>query len=143
MNQPALTITSATQKVDPALAEFLTTLKPGDRIRVKQTVRVGARTWTATTAGSFRYVDYLATGLSTERVPEDDIIVPQVHFTKDNGELSSVTIDEPRHRHGWRTLELVDRRIAEDVEHLRGVRRDLRLENQRPGIHSIHRRTTP
>jgi hypothetical protein len=27
-------------------------------------------------------------------VPQDDIIVPVVHFTKDNGELSSVTLDE-------------------------------------------------
>ena len=39
-------------------------------------------------------LDYLATGLSTERVPEDDIVVPVVHFTKDNGELSSISIDE-------------------------------------------------
>lgn len=94
MTTPAMTITSATQKVDPALAAFLAALKPGDRIRLTQTVRVGARTWPATTAGTFRHVDYLATGLSTERVPEDDIVVPQVHFTKDTGELSSVTLDE-------------------------------------------------
>ena len=25
---------------------------------------------------------------------EDDIVVPVVHFTKDNGELSSITLDE-------------------------------------------------
>jgi hypothetical protein len=94
VNPPAITITSATQKVDPGLAEFLTTLKSGDRIKVTQRVRVGARVWPATTGGTFRHVDYLATGLSTERVPEDDIVVPIVHFTKDNGELSSVAIDE-------------------------------------------------
>ncbi len=94
MTQPALTITSATQKVDPQLAAILTALKPGDRITITQTVRVGARVWPATTAGVFRHVDYLATGLSTERVPEDDIVVPVVHFTKDNGELSSIAIDE-------------------------------------------------
>jgi hypothetical protein len=50
--------------------------------------------WTTTTAGAFRALDYLATGLSTERVPEDDIVVPVVHFTKENGELSSISIDE-------------------------------------------------
>jgi hypothetical protein len=94
VNQPALTITSATQKVDPALATFLATLKPGDRIRLTQRVRVGSRVWPATTGGVFRHIDYLATGLSTERVPEDDIVVPVVHFTKDNGELSSVALDE-------------------------------------------------
>ncbi len=27
------------------------------------------------------------------RVPEDDIVVPLVHFTKDNGELSSIALD--------------------------------------------------
>lgn len=89
-----MTITSATQKVDPALAAFLVTLKPGDRIKMTQTVRVGSRKWPATSAGVFRHIDYLATGLSTDRTPEDDIVVPVVHFTKDNGELSSIAIDE-------------------------------------------------
>ena len=50
--------------------------------------------WTTTVEGVFRDVNYLATGLSTDRVPEDDIVVVTVHFTKDNGELSSVTLDE-------------------------------------------------
>ncbi len=94
MTQPALTVTSATQKVSPQLAALLASLRPGQRIKITQRVRVGARVWPATAAGVFRHLDYLATGLSTERVPEDDIVVPVVHFTKDNGELSSVTIDE-------------------------------------------------
>ena len=94
MTQPALTVHSATEKVDPQLAAFLVTLKPGERITVTQTVRVGARKWTTTTTGVYRGLDYLATGLSTDRVPEDDIVVVTVHFTKDNGELSSVTLDE-------------------------------------------------
>jgi hypothetical protein len=57
-------------------------------------MRVGQKEWTTTVTGAFRRISYLATGLSTERVPEDDIIVPTVHFTKDNGELSSITLDE-------------------------------------------------
>jgi hypothetical protein len=89
-----LTVRSATEKVDPQLAAFLTSLRPGQRIQVTQTIRVGARLWTTTTSGVYRGLDYLATGLSTERVPEDDIVVPVVRFTKDNGELSSITIDE-------------------------------------------------
>ena len=44
--------------------------------------------------GAFRGVNYLDTGLATDRVPEDDIVVVAVHFTKDNGELCSVTLDE-------------------------------------------------
>jgi hypothetical protein len=27
-------------------------------------------------------------------VPEDDIVVPVVHFTKDGGELTSISVDE-------------------------------------------------
>jgi hypothetical protein len=87
-------IVSATGRLDPALVDVLTGLKPEDRIRITQTVRVGSRTWTTTTTGAYRGVNYLATGVTTERVPEDDIVVPTVHFTKDNGELASVSLDE-------------------------------------------------
>ena len=87
-------LVSATRPVDPALSALLQRLRPGQRIRATQTVRVGDRQWTATVTGTFREVRYLATGLATDREPEDDIVVPTVHFTKDNAELSSVAIDE-------------------------------------------------
>jgi hypothetical protein len=92
MNSPA--ITSATKPVEPELAELLKSLKPGQRIRVTQRVRVGHRVWPAVVEGVFRDLDFLATGLATDRVREDDIVVPVVHFIKANGELSSITIDE-------------------------------------------------
>jgi hypothetical protein len=83
-----------TRRLDPAQVELLKSLKPGDRITVTQAVRVGARRWTAESAGAYRGISYLATGLTTERVPEDDIVVPTVHFTKDSGELASIAVDE-------------------------------------------------
>jgi len=86
---------SSTRPVRGPLAALLTSLQPGQRIRVTQTVRINCRDhWTSTVEGKFRNLSYLATGLSTDRVPADDIIVATVHFTKDNGELSSVTLDE-------------------------------------------------
>lgn len=88
------TITSATGKIDPQLSQLLSGLQPGQRIRIVQRVRVGAKAWPAAVEGVFRGIDYLATGLATDRVPEDDIIVPVVHFTKANGELTSITLDE-------------------------------------------------
>jgi hypothetical protein len=85
---------SSTRPLSPALAALLRGLQPGQRIRIVQTVRVGRKEWTTTVTGTFREVNFLATGLSTDRVPEDDVVVVTVHFTKDNGELSSITIDE-------------------------------------------------
>jgi hypothetical protein len=87
-------IPSATRPITGERAALLRNLKSGDHIRITQTVRVGLRQWTTTVTGRFRGFNYLATGLATDRVPEDDIVVVAVHFTKDNGELSSVTLDE-------------------------------------------------
>jgi len=88
------TITSTTRKLSDEQVAVLKSLAPGRRIRVVQTVRVGAKKWQAVAEGVFREINYLATGVTTDRVPEDDIVVPVVHFTKDNGELSSISVDE-------------------------------------------------
>jgi hypothetical protein len=82
------------RRLRPDLAAVVDKLRPGQRIRITQTVRVGREIWPATVEGIFRELNSLCTGLATDRVPEDDIIVPIVHFTKDNGELSSVALDE-------------------------------------------------
>jgi hypothetical protein len=90
-----MTLRSSTRPIDPGLSELLRRLRPGQRIRATPTVRVGSSgTWTTIVEGTFRDVSYLVTGLSTDRVPEDEIVVVTVHFTKDNGELSSITLDE-------------------------------------------------
>ena len=83
-----------TRPLDPTTLAVLGQLQPGRRIRITQTIRVGVKKWTTTVTGTFRNLSALVTGLSTDRVPEDDIVVPTVHFTKDNGELSSVALDE-------------------------------------------------
>jgi hypothetical protein len=76
------------------LVDVLKAMKPGDRLKMTQTVRVGGKTWLAESAGVFRGVNYLSTGITTDRVAEDDIVVPTVHFTKDSGELASIALDE-------------------------------------------------
>src|SRR6266699_3407279 len=89
------TLPSATRTLHPDLVRLLQSLKPGQRIGIVQHIRVGSTAkWTAAVEGVFRNVNFLATGLATDRVPEDDIVVVAVHFTKDNGELSSITLDE-------------------------------------------------
>ena len=91
MTTPHLT---TSRPIDPALWSVVQSLQPGQRIRITQTVRVGLKSWPVVVTGVFRELRALATGLSTDRVPEDDIVVGTVHFTKDNGELSSVALDE-------------------------------------------------
>jgi hypothetical protein len=84
-----------TRPLAPETVATLARLKPGDRIRITQIVRISStHKWPTTVTGTFRSLHALVTGLATQRVPEDEIIVPTVHFTKDNGELSSVALDE-------------------------------------------------
>jgi hypothetical protein len=84
----------ASRPIRPEVAAVLDKLKAGDRIKIKTIVRVGMKSWPVEVVGAFRHVDSLATGLATDRVSDDDIIVPIVHFTKDNKEMSSVALDE-------------------------------------------------
>jgi hypothetical protein len=83
-----------TRRLDAAQVEVLRSLKSGERVRVTQTVRVGAKRWETIVEGVFREIAYLETGITTERVKEDDLVVPVVRFTKANGELSSISLDE-------------------------------------------------
>ena len=88
-------ISSSTRPIPAALTGVVRGLKPGDRVRITQAVRINSRWgWAAAVEGVFRATNFLATGLATDRVPGDDIVVATVHFTKDNGELSSVTLSD-------------------------------------------------
>jgi hypothetical protein len=87
-------LTYSTRPLPERVRSVLEKLQPGQKIRITHLIRVGLNTWPAVVEGTYRHLDSLATGIATDRVPEDDIIVPLLHFTKDNGELSSVAIDE-------------------------------------------------
>ena len=80
--------------IQPSLIPVLEALQPGRRIRIRHVVRVGNQSWPAVVTGVFRDLNSLATGIATHRRPHDDVIIPLIHFTKDNGELASVTLDE-------------------------------------------------
>ena len=83
-----------TRKLEQPLIDLLKSLKAGDRIAVVQKLKIGNKSWTAEAIGAFRGINYLSTGVTTERVKEDDIVLPTVHFTKDNGEMASICLDE-------------------------------------------------
>jgi hypothetical protein len=69
-------------------------LKPGQRVRITQTVKIGSKVWPHAVEGIIRDVKFLVTGLATQRSPDDIITVATVHFMKDNKELSSIAVDE-------------------------------------------------
>ena len=75
---------SSTRPIRPELAAVVGRLQPGQRIRITQTVRINCRrSWKTTVEGVFRDVNFLATGLATDRVPEDDIVVVTVVKVQD------------------------------------------------------------
>jgi hypothetical protein len=84
-----------TRPIPAEVMSILDRLQLGQRIRITHLVKIGSsKTWTLTVEGAFRHVDSLATGLATHRLREDDIVIPVVHFTKDNKEMSSISVDE-------------------------------------------------
>lgn len=95
MSTPHLISRSSTRDLRPDLIATLSQLKEGDRIRIRQKVQINTlHIWETETEGTFRHVNYLRTGLATDRVKKDDIVVVCLHLVKDNKELSSVTLDE-------------------------------------------------
>src|SRR5207249_1788335 len=88
-------VPQTSRPIPPEVLATLGQLKAGQRIRITQIVKVGStKTWPLVVEGVFRHVDTLATGLATDRLKEDDIVIPVIHFTKDSQEMSSVTVDE-------------------------------------------------
>ena len=73
------------------LQERITT---GSRIRVKQKVTVGSRSWALEVTGVVREVKPIVTGIHTDRVKKDDFWVESVLLVKADGELTRVTFDE-------------------------------------------------
>jgi hypothetical protein len=69
-------------------------LVPGMRIRVKQKVTVGLRSWVLEVSGVVRDVQRIDTGIHTDRVRVDDFNVHSVLLEKPDGELTRLTIDE-------------------------------------------------
>ena len=96
-------VPSTSRPIPPNVLAKLDQLKPGQRVRVTQIVKVGStKTWPLVVEGTFRHADTLATGLATDRRKQDDIVIPVIHFTKDNKEMSSISVDEHT------TIDLID-----------------------------------
>jgi hypothetical protein len=82
--------------LDPAATTrpLLTGLAPGDRLEIEHEVKVGWRVWRSTTRGVVASIDRRRHGLHTDRNFDDKVYSDVVVLRRDDGELTTVTLDE-------------------------------------------------
>ncbi len=70
-------------------------LQPGDRIEVVHEVKVGSsKTWMTETVGTVDHTERRRQGLHYRRNPDDKVFADMIVLTRDDGELTTVTMDE-------------------------------------------------
>jgi hypothetical protein len=70
------------------------TLMPGDRVQLRHQVKVGFRTWETTTVGTVVRTERRRHGLHFRRNADDKVFSDVVVLRRDDGELTTVTLDE-------------------------------------------------
>ncbi|HEY2893822.1 MAG TPA: hypothetical protein VGJ16_06410 [Pirellulales bacterium] len=82
--------------VDPnASRELFTRLRPGDRVEIVHEVKVGSsKTWKTTTVGTVVNTERRRQGLHFRRNLDDKVFADTIVLKRDDGELTSVTMDE-------------------------------------------------
>ena len=70
------------------------TLQPEDRIELKHEVKVGFRSWENVTAGTVVRTERRRHGLHHRRNRDDKVFSDVIVLRRDDGELTTVTLDE-------------------------------------------------
>jgi hypothetical protein len=74
--------------------ETFASLQPGDRVQVDHEVKVGFRTWHSATVGIVVSKDRRRHGLHFRRNSDDKAFSDAIILKRDDGELTTVTLDE-------------------------------------------------
>jgi hypothetical protein len=70
-------------------------LTSGDRIEVEHAVKVGSsKSWTTRTVGTVVNTERRRQGLHFRRNPDDKVFADTIILKRDDGELTSITMDE-------------------------------------------------
>ncbi len=78
-----------------ASRQLFTELKPGDRIEVEHQVKVGSsKTWTTLTVGTVEHTERRRQGLHFRRNRDDKVFADMIVLRRDDGELTTITMDE-------------------------------------------------
>jgi hypothetical protein len=84
---------SVTREADSR--QLFAELKPGDRIEVEHEVKIGStKTWTTKTVGTVEHTERRRQGLHHRRNLDDKVFADMIILRRDNGELTTVTMDE-------------------------------------------------
>jgi hypothetical protein len=78
----------------PQSIQVFERLKSGDRIRVVHEVKVGFRKWPSTTTGTVVRTDRRRHSLHYQRNNDDKVFSDIIILKRDDGELTTVTLDE-------------------------------------------------
>lgn len=80
--------------VQKATLEVFESLQPGDRVELKHEVRVGFRSWQATTVGTVVQAERRRHGLHYRRNSDDKVYSDVIVLRRKDDELTTVTLDE-------------------------------------------------
>ena len=69
-------------------------LQPGDSVEVTHEVKVGFRSWQVVVRGEVVEIDRRRHGMHYARASDDKVFSDTVLLRRDDGELTTVTIDE-------------------------------------------------
>ena len=78
----------------PQTLETFAALQPGDRVEVTHEVKVGFRLWNTTTLGTVVSKDRRRHSLHFNRNFDDKVYSDVLILKRDDGELTTVTLDE-------------------------------------------------
>ena len=78
----------------PQTLKVFDELQPGDRVEVIHDVKVGFRTWTSTTVGTVVKKQRRRHSLHFNRNYDDKVFSDILVLRRDDGELTTVTLDE-------------------------------------------------
>ncbi len=74
--------------------EVFAQLQAGDRVELKHEVKVGFRSWTTTTVGEVVRTDRRRHSLHFQRNQDDKVYSDLIVLRREDGELTTVTLDE-------------------------------------------------
>jgi hypothetical protein len=78
----------------PESLDVFASLIPGDRVEITHEVKVGFRKWFSTTVGELVRKDRRRHSLHFRRNPDDKVFSDLLVLKRDDGELTTVTLDE-------------------------------------------------